>query len=137
MCRRPSDTACLGSSWWPGSLCLVGDKLTTKAGVGWCWRQRTAESLLPREAVPGKEVIEYGHKLQRKGVPGLFCPKAVETRGNMGVPAYCVSVSFGRKEIGKLRDIKEIGGGRAKNWVWGLLKYISRPMMEPLQPGVG
>ena len=27
---------------------------------------------------------------------GLFCPKAVETRGkSMGVPAYCVIVSFG------------------------------------------
>lgn len=98
MCRRPSDTACLGGSWWPGSLWLVGDKLTTKAGVGWCWRQRTAESLLPREAVPGKEVIEYGHKLQRKGVPGLFCPKAVETRGNWGCqPTVLVLVLGGKK----------------------------------------
>lgn len=49
---------------------LVGDKLTAKAGVGWCWRQRTAESLLLTEVVPGKGVIEYGHKLQRKGAPG-------------------------------------------------------------------
>ena len=55
----------------------------------------------------------------------------------MGVSAYCLTVSFGRKEIGELREVKEIGGGRAKNRVGGLLKYISRPMMEPLQPGVG
>ena len=110
----------------------------TKAGVGWCWRQRTAESLLPREAVPRQEVIKYGHNCKERESLGLFCPKAVETRGkSMGVPAYCVIVSFGRKEIGKLRDVKEIGGGRAKNWVGGLLKYISRPMMEPFQPGVG
>ena len=117
---------------------MVGDNLMTKlvlAGAGGrgqlraCfWRRLCLERRLSSTVTSCKE-REY---------LDLFCPRAVKARGrSMGVPAYCLTVSFGRKEIGELREVKEIGGGRAKNRVGGLLKYISRPMMEPLQPGVG
>ena len=56
---------------------MAGDKeLSSANGVGWCWRPRTAEWLVPR--LPLEKWLEGGRRLEEGASLGLFCLSTLE-----------------------------------------------------------
>ena len=70
-------SACGNKSQESGSSRVAGYKEPSSAnGVGWSWRPRTAEWLVPR--LPLEKWLAGGQRLEEGASLGLFCPSTME-----------------------------------------------------------